>query len=202
MHQRARSLWFGNTEPNRSPRPRALTGAVRGRRLGWRLPEERSRAWPQAGCEGIAGWRGHGGHGGWGVRLQGKGGAASAAGSMAPSKPLRKEAPWARLRCSPRDVALAWGGAQPSGRARDCSGATGLSRPTACSVLSFFMPLLFLLLFLPWDFVDTSKRKKKKINNRAKPRAVLADCSGRFVCSNPIVLGSSRSLLPAPAAGS
>lgn len=167
MHQRTRSLWFGNTEPNRSPRPRALTGAVRGRRLGWRLPEERSRAWPQAGCEGIAGWRGHGGHGGWGVRLQGKGGAASAAGSMAPSKPLRKEAPWARLRCSPRDVALAWGGAQPRGGPSPVAGpGTARERPASPAPRpvpsSLFSCLSYFFFFFCLGILSTPAKEKKK----------------------------------------
>lgn len=86
------------------------------------------------------------------------------------------------------------------------------SHPMPYSVLFFvFLPAspLFFLFFCPGDFVDTSKKKGgggkergKKINNRAKLRAVLADCSGRFVCSNPIVPWSSSSLLPAPTVGS
>lgn len=58
--------------------------------------------------------------------------------------------------------------------------------------LSYFFCFFFCLGILS----TPAKEEKKKINNREKLRAVLADCSGRFVCSNPIVLGSCCSLLP------
>ena len=105
---------------------------------------------------------------------------------------------WARLCCSPC--------------APHCTGGGSAQRsppptPRLCSFLFLFSSLLlfFLPLFLPRGFCRHQQKKKKnkggmrggggkrekKINNRAKLRAVLADCSGRFVCSNPIVPGAA-----------
>lgn len=83
-------------------------------------------------------------------------------------------------------------GAGPGG----CLGQNGLSDPHSYFIPFFFSCLSYFFLFFCLGILPTPA-KKKKINNREKLRAVLADCSGRFVCSNPIVLGSCRLLLPA-----
>lgn len=86
---------------------------------------------------------------------------------------------------------------QPAGsRARRM---TGTKRPLQSPQLFYsflFSCLSYFFLFFCLGILPTPA-KKKKINNREKLRAVLADCSGRFVCSNPIVPGSCRLLLPA-----
>ena len=69
------------------------------------------------------------------------------------------------------------------------------SIPTQLFHSFLFSCLSYFLLFFCLGILSTPA-KEKKINNREKLRAVLADCSGRFVCSNPIVPGSHRSLLP------
>lgn len=93
---------------------------------------------------------------------------------------------------------LRWGipipslrGAGPGG----CLGQNGLSDPHSYFIPFFFLASPISSSFSAWGFCRHQQRKKK-INNREKLRAVLADCSGCFVCSNPIVPGSCRLLLP------
>lgn len=132
-----------------------------------------------------------------------------AGGSGCKAKEEQPQLPAARPQASPCGKGpLGHGSAAPHGTLPSPGGGQGQlgsdqplpsPRPVQSSLFSC---LSYFFFFFCLGILSTPAKEKKKINNRAKLRAVLADCSGRFVCSNPIVLGSSRSLLPAPAAGS
>lgn len=174
-----------------SQHPWALTGGV----LGCRLQGEGGRAGPHTRCEGITGWGGRGGHGHGGVWLQERGGAES---KPALRKPRGEGGPLGTALLLPMCSPLHGGGLSP---------ALPPSHPTPLLIpLFIFLPAsLFSSSFSAPGILSTPAKKKKnkggmrggggkrekKINNRAKLRAVLADCSGRFVCSNPIVPGAA-----------
>lgn len=92
-----------------------------------------------------------------------------AGGSGCKAKEEQPQLPAAWPQASPCGKGpLGHGSAAPHGTLPSPGGGQGqlgsdqpLPSPRPVQSSLFFMPLLFLLLFLPGDFVDTSKRKKK-----------------------------------------